>query len=45
MESANHDGRRKIAGDTINFFARYDIDAEDEPPVPHVLAQEEYKTI
>ena len=23
---------------------RYEIDAEDEPPVPHMLAQEEYKT-
>ena len=28
----------------VNFFVSYDMDDEDEPPVPHVLTNGRYKT-
>ena len=32
----------KVDSEVVNFFATYEIDNEDEPPVPHVLSQDQY---
>ena len=42
--SANDNKTRKINGVYVNFFVLYDMDDEDEPPVPHVLQLDRYKT-
>ena len=42
--AANDDRRRTISGDFVNFFIRYDRDAAELPPVPHVLELNEYAT-
>eukprot|EP00966_Prymnesium_polylepis_P001995 45426-Prymnesium_polylepis.1 len=35
--SVNSDGRRTIDTEArVNFFARYDMDPEEEEPIPHV---------
>ena len=37
ITSVDSDGRRTIDKAKVNFFARYDMDPEEEEPVPHVL--------
>ena len=44
ITKANDDLRRSIGGDKVNYFARYEIDGEDEDDVPHVLQLSEYRT-
>ena len=44
ITSVNEDGRCKIGGEKVNFYVRYDMDPESEPPVPHILELEEYRT-
>ena len=42
ITAANTDGRRKIDNIVANFFASYEIDDDEEPPIPHVLTREKY---
>ena len=42
--SVNDHGARKINGSTVNFFVKYDDDATDSPPAPHVLDSSRYFT-
>ena len=44
LTSVNSDGRRTIDKEKVNFFARYDVDPEEEEPVPHVLELGQYDT-
>ena len=44
ITSVNEDGRCSIGGEKVNFYIRYDMDPAEEPPVPHILELEEYRT-
>ena len=44
ITSVDSDGRRTIDKAKVNFFARYDMDPEEEEPVPHVLELDQYET-
>eukprot|EP00966_Prymnesium_polylepis_P156451 3614820-Prymnesium_polylepis.1 len=42
--SANDHGARKINGNAVNFFVKYDEDPDDDQPAPHVLDSSRYFT-
>eukprot|EP00966_Prymnesium_polylepis_P211597 4900159-Prymnesium_polylepis.1 len=44
LTSVNSDGWRTIDKEKVNFFVLYDMDPEEEEPVPHVLELDQYDT-